>query len=106
MANLGYLDSDNYEDFAVGAPYDGQKREGAVFIYRGSRNFNFDGNEMTASSCIFYSTLKSVDQKIAKSLKAVLSHHPNWRHLFLVSSCLVLETIRSSLRCNSTDFPI
>jgi hypothetical protein len=33
IANLGDLNSDGYEDIAVGAPYDGN---GAVYIYLGS----------------------------------------------------------------------
>lgn len=40
LANLGRLDSDPFEDFAVGAPFEG---DGAVYIYRGSKNFRFDG---------------------------------------------------------------
>ena len=53
LANLGFLDSDRYQDFAVGAPYDGENREGAVYIYRGSINFNFDGNKMREMFCSF-----------------------------------------------------
>lgn len=33
MTNLGDLNSDGYEDIAVGAPYEGK---GAVYIYLGS----------------------------------------------------------------------
>ena len=67
MANLGYLDSDTYEDFAVGAPYDGPEREGAVFIYRGSSNFNFDGKEMTTLFCIFAALLCQLIRKLQNS---------------------------------------
>ena len=35
---LGRLDADSYEDFAVGAPYE-NSGEGAVYIYRGSKDF-------------------------------------------------------------------
>ena len=38
MINLGKLDGDKYEDFAVGAPYD-DDGEGAIYLFRGSRNF-------------------------------------------------------------------
>ena len=43
LVNLGLLDSDGYEDFAVGAPFDGPNKEGAIYIYRGSSNFGFEG---------------------------------------------------------------
>ncbi|XP_076250512.1 integrin subunit alpha inflated isoform X1 [Rhynchophorus ferrugineus] len=33
---LGDLNQDGYEDFAVGAPYDGENNKGAVYIYYGS----------------------------------------------------------------------
>ena len=39
---LGRLDGDKYEDFAVGAPYEnieGSLGTGAVYIYRGSKDF-------------------------------------------------------------------
>ena len=36
IANLGDLQKDGFEDFAVGAPYGGTDHAGAVFIYRGS----------------------------------------------------------------------
>lgn len=41
LANLGDIDNDKYMDFAVGAPYDGVNSQGAVYIFRGSENFNF-----------------------------------------------------------------
>ena len=36
VVNLGKLDSDEYEDFAVGSPFEAN---GVVYIYFGSRNF-------------------------------------------------------------------
>ena len=39
LLNLGQLDGDECEDFIVGAPYDGEDRSGAIYIYRGSRDF-------------------------------------------------------------------
>jgi hypothetical protein len=36
VVNLGKLDRDEYEDFAVGSPFEAN---GAVYIYFGSRNF-------------------------------------------------------------------
>ena len=38
LLSLGRFDSDKYEDFAVGAPYD-NSGEGVVYIYRGSKDF-------------------------------------------------------------------
>jgi hypothetical protein len=43
LANLGDLQLDGFEDFAVGAPYDGDNHEGAIYIYRGCKDFNFQG---------------------------------------------------------------
>ena len=45
VANLGDLQLDGYEDFAVGAPYDGENKDGAVYIYRGAQTFivDYDG---------------------------------------------------------------
>ncbi len=40
VASLGDLDGDQFEDFAVGAPFEG---DGAVYVYRGSRTFSFNG---------------------------------------------------------------
>ena len=38
MINLGRLDGDKYEDFAVGAPYE-DDGDGAIYLYRGSKHF-------------------------------------------------------------------
>ena len=38
LLSLGRFDSDRYEDFAVGAPYE-NSGEGVVYIYRGSKDF-------------------------------------------------------------------
>jgi len=43
LANLGFLDKDIFMDFAVGAPFAGANHEGAVFIYHGRSNLNFEG---------------------------------------------------------------
>jgi hypothetical protein len=45
LANLGDLQFDGFQDFAVGAPFDGDNHEGAIYIYRGSPDFNFQGNK-------------------------------------------------------------
>ncbi|XP_075227375.1 integrin alpha-PS2-like isoform X2 [Lycorma delicatula] len=37
LAALGDIDKDNYGDVAIGAPYDGPKERGAVYIYKGSK---------------------------------------------------------------------
>ena len=37
LLSLGRFDSDRYEDFAVGAPYE-NAGEGVVYIYRGSKD--------------------------------------------------------------------
>ena len=37
LLNLGRLNEDKYEDFAVGAPY--EAGSGAVYLYLGRRNF-------------------------------------------------------------------
>ena len=41
VESLGDIHNDDYEDFAVSAPYFGNKRNGAVFIYRGNPKFIF-----------------------------------------------------------------
>ena len=35
VANLGDIHSDGFDDFAVSAPYFGEEKTGAIFIYRG-----------------------------------------------------------------------
>ena len=42
IANLGDLQKDGFEDFAVGAPYDGADHGGAIYVYRGTKDFNFE----------------------------------------------------------------
>ena len=37
LASLGDINKDGYDDIAVGAPYDGDKGTGAVYVYLGSR---------------------------------------------------------------------
>ena len=39
ILNIGKLDDDKYEDFVVGAPYEGVDHEGAIYLYRGSESF-------------------------------------------------------------------
>lgn len=38
LCSLGDINLDGYEDFAVGAPYDGPNGRGAVYIYHGSKD--------------------------------------------------------------------
>lgn len=38
LAALGDVNQDGFNDFAVGAPYDGVNGQGAVYIYHGSKN--------------------------------------------------------------------
>ena len=42
IANLGDLQKDGLEDFAVSAPYDGADHGGAIYVYRGAIDFNFE----------------------------------------------------------------
>lgn len=37
LASLGDINKDGFDDIAVGAPYDGDKGTGAVYIYLGSK---------------------------------------------------------------------
>ena len=37
LASLSDINKDGYDDIAVGAPYDGEKGTGAVYVYLGSR---------------------------------------------------------------------
>ena len=41
IENLGDIHNDGFEDFVVSAPYFGDDKAGAIFIYRGNANFNF-----------------------------------------------------------------
>ena len=43
LASLGDLDGDRMGDFAVGAPFEGEAGGGAVYVYRGSATFTFNG---------------------------------------------------------------
>ncbi|XP_064614491.1 integrin alpha-8-like [Liolophura sinensis] len=36
LAHMGDINLDGYEDIAVGAPYDGEEEQGAVYLYHGS----------------------------------------------------------------------
>lgn len=38
LASLGDMNLDGYDDFAVGAPYDGPSGKGAVYIFYGAQN--------------------------------------------------------------------
>ena len=42
IANLGDLQKDGFEDFAVGAPYDGADHGDAIYVYCGAIDFNFE----------------------------------------------------------------
>ena len=48
VVNLGKLDSDEYEDFAVGSPFEAN---GVVYIYFGSRNFWNGKHGITYNLC-------------------------------------------------------
>ena len=39
LLNIGKLNDDQYEDFVVGAPYEGERGTGAVYLYLGSADF-------------------------------------------------------------------
>ena len=41
IENLGDIHNDGFEDFVVSAPYFGDDKAGAIFIYRGNEHFNF-----------------------------------------------------------------
>ena len=41
IENLGDIHNDDFEDFVVSAPYFGDDKFGAIFIYRGNVDFNF-----------------------------------------------------------------
>ena len=41
IENLGDIHNDGFEDFVVSAPYFGDDKFGAIFIYRGNVDFNF-----------------------------------------------------------------
>ena len=41
IENLGDIHNDGFEDFVVSAPYLGDDKAGAIFIYRGNVDFNF-----------------------------------------------------------------
>lgn len=41
IENLGDIHNDGFEDFVVSAPYFGDDKFGAIFIYRGNEDFNF-----------------------------------------------------------------
>ena len=41
IENLGDIHNDDFEDFVVSAPYFGDDKAGAIFIYRGNVDFNF-----------------------------------------------------------------
>ena len=43
IANLGDLDGDHYEDFAVAAPFENEG-QGAIYIYRGAAGVILTGN--------------------------------------------------------------
>ena len=43
MSSVGDLQNDGFEDFIVGAPYAGEDHQGAIFIFRGSKDFDFLG---------------------------------------------------------------
>ena len=46
VENLGDIHNDGFEDFAVSAPYFGDNKAGAVFIYRGNGRFKFGKHDM------------------------------------------------------------
>ena len=46
VENLGDIHNDGFEDFAVSAPYFGDNKAGAVFIYRGISNFKFGKHDV------------------------------------------------------------
>lgn len=58
LTTLGDVNLDGYGDFAVGAPYDGPKGRGAVYIYHGSKN----GILAKASQVIFAEDVVGTDR--------------------------------------------
>lgn len=57
LSSLGDINLDGYGDFAVGAPYDGPKGRGAVYIYHGSK----DGPLKKPSQVIFAEDVVGTD---------------------------------------------
>ena len=39
LLNVGDLNQDGYEDFIVGAPYNGNHGSGTIYLYKGRKNF-------------------------------------------------------------------
>ena len=47
ISNLGDMDNDGKEDFAVGAPMGGKNEAGAVFVFHGCTDFKFGKEKLS-----------------------------------------------------------
>ncbi len=54
LGRLGDIDGDGFQEFAVGAPFENEGK-GAVYVYRGSQTFQFDGE--LGNNCTCWTTI-------------------------------------------------
>ena len=51
LLNVGDLNQDGYEDFIVGAPYNGNHGSGTIYLYMGRKNFWADAKRNDGIQC-------------------------------------------------------